>query len=152
MSSYTLDFFKKKKLLEKNSSIIFYEIRVVKNKRVEYILGFFDIINNFVFLNLHNFFYFFSSSFFNYKLFFYKFSSFEFIFFILYGFKSYIDNGYFSMNSKVYSLYLKKVSKLIRKIILKNFERTIKGFSWGKILRKQNKLIFKIDNERRFLF
>lgn len=152
MSSYILDFFKKKKLREKNSSIISYEIRIVKNKRVEYILGFFDINNNFVFLNFHNFFHFFFSSSFNYKLFFYKFSSFEFIFFILYGFRSYIDNGYFGMNAKMYLLYLKKVSKLIRKIILKNFERTIKGFSWGKILHKQNKLIFKIDNERRILF
>lgn len=147
---YFLDFLKKKRLLDQKY-ISYYEIRLLKGKRIHYIFGFFDYYNNFIFLNFHNFCHYFFRYTFNYKKYFLNIVSFDLLFLLLLGVNYYFINNTFYMNQKMYYVFYKRANRLVRKLFLKDLEKNVKGYSWGKILRKQTKLIKKLDYERGFL-
>lgn len=145
MTRFSLEF-KYIKGFGRTTKLPFYEIRLLFLRKVKFLLGFYDLNNNFVFFKFNLFFFYFLFFGVSLKKILKDLVLYDFLILVITGYQLWLKKYSF-----IFPYFLRKtiymnLSSILHKILCRRFQSNIVGFTWGRLLQKQMLVIKRLNN------
>lgn len=124
----------------------FYEIRLLFLRKVKFLLGFFDIYNNFIFFKFNLFFFYFIFWGISVEKILKNLVFYDFLFLVITGYKMWLFKNNFHFPNFIRKKIFFRLNIILNKILSRRFNSFIVGFTWGKLLYKQLLVLRRLDN------